>query len=431
MNRIQQRLLIAALPCSLLIGCGTSSPDVTEVLEPILQVGSKVCSVYAGPDVSTMNHYRGTLHQHSSYSDGASDRIPADYMQQVKDMGLDFVGATEHSDTYDVFTPFGTGEDCVETPDNFQTCFVPSGPEQIAKWDATLDQATAATNDDFLAIRGFEWTSDRFGHINVYFSQNFSNAKTDGGYGASMESFWDWFTRDPLDSVGTGGSGSTNPPYGGGGDGLAHFNHPGDKCVDESDAACDWNAYAMQPDARERLFGMELFNRGRVDRYLPFWFTALDAGWKVSPVGSEDEHGHDFGSEGLPKTVTVASSLDEAGVKDAWLARRTYAQSAGNDFRLTVNAAGHPMGSTIECETGATISYNFEIEPQDGSTFDGSYILFGNGGEEIASGDTSTLTNLVLPVGENDAWYALQLNNAAGEIIGFGSPIWVEIVPDV
>lgn len=418
--------LFVATTSLFILGCGAPA----EIDPPVLSAGAKACSVYSGPDVSAMDHFRGSMHQHSSYSDGAADRIPADYMQQVKDMGLDYVGSTEHSDTYDVFTPFGLSEGCVETPDNFMTCFVPTGPEQFAKWEATNDQAIAASNEDFLAVRGFEWTSDRYGHINVYFSQNFSNAKTDGGYAASMESFWDWFTRDPLDSVGTGGSSSTNPPYGGGGDALAHFNHPGDKCVDEGDAACDWNAYAMQPDAVERMFGIELFNRGRVDRYLPFWFTALDAGWKVSPVGSEDEHGHDFGSEGLPKTVTVASTLDEEGFREAWLARRTYAQRAGNDFRLSVDASGHPMGSTLQCQTGAVVNYSLNVEPQDGSAFNGSYVLYGNGGETIATGDVPSSANLQIPVGEDDAWYALQLNNAAGEIVGFGSPVWVEIAPE-
>ena len=34
----------------------------------------------------------------------------------------------------------------------------------------------------FTGFRGFEWTSDRFGHINVYFSRNDTNAKIDGGY---------------------------------------------------------------------------------------------------------------------------------------------------------------------------------------------------------------------------------------------------------
>ena len=41
--------------------------------------------------------------------------------------------------------------------------------------------------------------------INVYFSRNFTNAKTDLGYLVTMETFWQWFARDPA-LPGLGGS---------------------------------------------------------------------------------------------------------------------------------------------------------------------------------------------------------------------------------
>ena len=46
--------------------------------------------------------------------------------------------------------------------------------------------------------------------------------------------------------------------------------------------------------AAERMFGMELYNdSNRDDQYHPFYVRALDAGWKLSPIGSEDEDNED------------------------------------------------------------------------------------------------------------------------------------------
>lgn len=404
--------------------------SVTAVFEVLPTGPAAICEPYTGPALATLRHYEGTMHEHSSYSDGDIHTIPADYFRLIQEKGYSFVGSSEHSDTLDTGVFISVGSDCFNTPDGLLTCLTPS-VDELQKWLNVGRQAGEASDGlSFLGIRGFEWTSDRFGHINVYFSSNFTNAKTDGGYLVTMESFWSWFTRDPA-MPGLGGSITAPVPFGGGGDGLAHFNHPNDKCLSESDAGCDWNGYALVPEAVERMFGMELYNDGnRDDRYQPFYIKALDQGWRLAPVGSEDEHGLQFGSEERPKTVTVASALTEEGFREAWLARRTYALSPGWHLRAEQLADGaHPMGSQLTCPAGKAVPLTVRLTQQDGSAFTGEYRLYASGSEEPLAVQTGESARFDLPVpataGET-RWYFLRVHGGAdNKSVAYLAPVWV------
>ena len=400
------------------------------IVDPPPPPPAALCEPYTGPALATLRHYEGTMHEHSSYSDGHIERIPADYFRAIKDNGYHYAGSSEHSDTLDSGVFASVGSDCFTTPDGLLTCLTPSADE-LQKWLNTASQATAASDGlAFLGIRGFEWTSDRFGHINVYFSRNFSNAKTDGGYAASMESFWSWFARDPA-LPGLGGSLTAPVPFGGGGDGLAHFNHPNDKCLSESDSGCDWNGYALVPEAVERMFGMEVYNDGnRGDRYQPFYLKALDAGWRLAPVGSEDEHGLDYGSEIRPKTVTIAAALTEPGFREAWTARRSYALSPGWHLRAEQLADGaHPMGSTLRCPAGKTVPLTVRLTQPDGRPFTGEYRLFASGSEEPLAVQHGEVARFDLPVaGEAGAtrWYFVRVHGGEDNAsVAYLAPVWV------
>lgn len=133
-------------------------------------------------------HYVGALHEHSGYSDGWPGSSPADYYASAKSFGLDFLGSSEHSDNGDV--PIVASEECA-SPNPPSECFFngDSPEEALRKWEANAEQAEEATSDSFTGFRGFEWSSDRHGHLNVYFSRNFTNAKADGG-DVDMDTFW-------------------------------------------------------------------------------------------------------------------------------------------------------------------------------------------------------------------------------------------------
>ena len=92
----------------------------------------------------------------------------------------------------------------------------------------------AASTGAFTAFRGFEWSSDTFGHVNVYFSSNVNNAKKDGG---TPDSLFKWLLKPAA--------------QGGGGDGIATFNHPGAKGTAGS-PQFNWNDFGFRRPFRGR-----------------------------------------------------------------------------------------------------------------------------------------------------------------------------------
>lgn len=418
--------------CLLALGlsaCGSSVPADTDTqTAPVGTPASSKCDAYTGTPLDALKHYEGTMHEHGAYSDGDIHTIPADYYRTIQQAGYDFAAGSEHSDTLDTGVFISVGSDCFTTPDGLLTCLTPTADE-LVKWQSTADQAAAASTGDFLAVRGFEWTSDRFGHINVYFSKNFSNAKTDLGYLVTMETFWDWFTRDP-DTVGLGGSVTAPVPFGGGGDGLGHFNHPSDKCLFDSvgDPGCNWNDYTLIPEAVERMFGQEVYNDSNGnDRYMDEYVHALDIGWMLSPIGSEDEHQLKFGSEERPKTVTLATGLNDDAFKEAWLARRTYALSPGQHLRAQV-VVDHqaPMGARLSCDAAhGPVELSAKLTRRDGTPFMGDYRLYGSGGE-LLSAVYGSQAQFKLPVEAGARhWYFVRVHDADGTSVAYLAPVWI------
>ena len=290
-----------------------------------------------GAGAATVQPYVGSLHEHSGYSDGWPGSRPQTYYESGRNFGLDFMGSSEHSDNADV--PIVASEYCIDAL-VAPTCLLadPVNPlDSFRKWDATLEQAHAATTPTFTAFRGFEWTSDRFGHINVYFSKADANAKVDGGY-ATMDTFYSWLTRAAS--------------LGGGSDGLATFNHPGAKSLDDSDPGFNWNDFAYVPAADNHMVGIEVFN-DRKD-YGSFYARALDKGWHLGAIGAEDLGHHytdDWGGPSWAKTVILAENRSEPALKAAMLARRFYAIRRPG-ISLTFTANDRPMGSRISRTRG-------------------------------------------------------------------------------
>ncbi len=414
------RILLVSSLLLVLTACGGRETSHTRAVQSIAQ-----CRVIGQAAPNNLQHFVGAMHEHSSYSDGDIHSRPADYYAAGKAHGLDFMAGSDHSDTLDKGVFISVGSDCFSTPDGLLTCLTALNDDTLAKWEATAEQAAAASDENFLAIRGFEWTSDRFGHINVYFSRNFSNAKTDLGYLVSLGTFWDWFTRSPSQIGLSGGSVTAPVLLGGGSDGLGQFNHPSDKCLSDGDPGCNWHDFELVPDAVERMFAMELYNGGGRDEQYPVDFVrALDKGWRLAPVGSEDEHETDWGHPQLAKTVTLASALNETAFRSAWMARRTYALVGHADLRIDLHADGQPMGSTLECASGSSVAYRASVTHADGRAFDGQLRLISNAGDVVAQTRGDSL-NVNLATSANERYYFLRVNSAEGESLAFTAPVWI------
>jgi hypothetical protein len=349
----------------------------------------------------------GSLHEHSGYSDGWPGSRPQTYYESGRSFGLDFMGGSEHSDNADL--PLVASEDCLD-PLVAPQCLLADPVEPLdsfRKWDATLEQARAASSPTFTAFRGFEWTSDRFGHINVYFSRNDANAKGDGGY-ATMDAFYSWFTRAAsLD---------------GGSDGLATFNHPGAKSLSDDDPGFNWNDFAYVPEADTRMVGIEVFNDRR--DYGSWYPHALDEGWHLGAIGAEDL-GHrrtdDWGGPSWAKTVILAEDRSAAALKAAMLARRFYAIRRPG-ISLTYTADDRPMGSRITRTEGKRVRTRATVNDPTATLQ-----LVTSGGKVVASG-LGTLSASP-KASESDRYYFVRALDAQGNPIAYSSPVWVTALP--
>lgn len=404
-------------------GGGSELPSSDGLLQtPLMPTEEASCA----PDNSNARSYpylKGSLHEHSGYSDGTVGTTPASYFAAGKSSGLAFMGSSEHSDN--ALIPLTVSDGCLAP--EFPDCVTPlpstdNPAAPVTKWDMTLQQAQAASTADFTAFRGFEWTSDRFGHINVYFSRNDFNAKTTEGYTASMESFYNWF--------------KTTPAAGGGNDGLLVFNHPGredtiEGSLPNTDPAYAFNDFQYRADVDLRAVGIEVFGKSSdaydTDNNAPpgGWYAhALDKGWHLGPVGAEDEHGTEWGKPNRAKTVLIARDRSEGALREAMLARRFFALAQGHsdiglNFFVGGFANGQMLGSRIAKAVGQTVTLDVELI----SSFGGTLELVTRGGEVIADSTVGNLHKTVVVTAE-ERWYFVRVkrNNRP---VAYSAPIWI------
>lgn len=403
--------------------------------EPAPVPATKVCNPYDGPSLQALHHYRGTLHAHTKYSDGDAHSIPADVFSAGFNNGLDFASSSDHSDTLNNLLFISVGSTCFESITGLLSCLLPEHGD-LNRWTATRQQAEADTTESFLAIRGFEWTNDRVGHINVYFSSNFANAKLDPAYltGQAADNFYDWLRFDPAPEAVAGVT-----PVGGGGDGLAVFNHPGDKCFSTDDAACNWNQFEYVAKADQQMVGMELYNGGRDDSFPDYYMQALDHGWHVGAAGAEDRHDTGWSLPQYPKTVVLAETLDAAGFRQAMLARRMYAvvsNQSGENLMIEMDVEGHPMGSRLQCDAGATVPLTVKLSLPSGQPFSGVLRLYdhanpdlpfagGGYGDPVATAFGDTLNHELPVAGDGEHWFFVRVDNGADQSLAYTSPVWI------
>ncbi len=430
--------LAVALPLagSALAGRTGGLPDVTD---------KPVATLYAGTAGTTPNPpmpplgtfeagytpYVGSMHEHSSYSDGYVPTTPATFFASGKRFGLDFMGGSDHSDFLGV--PMSTSQYCLPDPNHptdrdpvtqvQATAVCPeAGPDGPRKWEATKEQAKAATTKDFGAFQGFEWTSDVYGHINVYFSSNYANAKTTE---PTPKALYDWLTR--------------RRELAGGSDGVFTFNHPGDKDLVKpvrqqtglpDETSRNWNDFAFDPRVDQQAVGLEVWNSMKefgstkdTDSYPEGYYAhVLDKGWHVAPVGAEDlghDHGDEWGNPAQAKTVLLATNRSPAALKAAMLARRMYAVRYG-DIRLGLTVDGNVMGSRLTRPSGAPLDVAaFGTWPgHTGLTLE----LVTTRGQVVARG-TDQLTTVLHPT--TGASYVFLRVRSGSEVLGYSAPVWV------
>lgn len=274
------------------------------------------------------------LHNHTQFSDGAG--WAEDAFASMRAAGLDVAAVTDHA--YGICEPAKTIDDA-----------------GWRKLGAIADAADAP--GEFVAIRGFEWSSPSLGHMNVWGSSTWTEPlplTTDGvpaqlSIGdpgppddpAAVAEFYEWLRADP-----------DRPDRGGGLDSLIGFNHPGRE-------AGRFGLFRYEHELAERMVAFEMFNRD--EDYLfegvdtcgvsPL-VECLDKGWRVGLTGVTDEHGSHWGfPEGLGRTGLWARGRSRQAVREAMLRRRMFAT---RERGLLVDGAanGQAMGSQLAIDRG-------------------------------------------------------------------------------
>jgi hypothetical protein len=279
----------------------------------------------AGPArVGGLSVLAGSLHDHSTDSDGdAPSEVVAAYVRaHARELGLDFLSLTEHSDLF------------------------PGSSAGADPWARSGDVCARYTGDGFAFLRGFEWTNDQQNHLNVIGSAGW--VRRDEAF--TMKPFWQWLATEP------GPAASSLAPALGGADGLGQFNHPSSK------GPLNWDDYALDAGAARRMATIEV--RERAAGW--YWF-ALMRGWTVGPVMNADFH--DWTASGLlthptpgdgrsyprERSLVVAQDASPAALLDALAQRRTAATERPDLWATLRTRDDAWMGSTVQAEPGEAL----------------------------------------------------------------------------
>jgi hypothetical protein len=322
------------------------------------------------------------LHNHTLISDGAGRA--EDAFAMLRDAGMDVASLTDHT----VFGSLAGDSVCGD-------CSAILGMDDPG-WHThgqLADQAYAP--GEFVAMRGFEWTSPHLGHINVWFSEQWIDPLSTGSlldpdaalsfledsagetihdllveldpivsavpHITSIDGFYDWLAA-PVTGTGVGG---------GGADAIAGFNHPNNYGNFEN--------FQFFGHAADRVVSCELFNN-RTD-YLYVGTdegeanplnACLNAGWRVGMLGVTDEHGSQFDVvEGKGRAGLWVTELTRDGVREALEARRFYATRLAG-LRLDTTAGGARMGESVDHRSGPV---HIELDIDKGPEWYGKPLL--------------------------------------------------------
>ena len=286
------------------------------------------------PDLGYTPYY-GNLHSHTSYSDGVQTPAQAfAFARNTAPTPLDFLAVTEHNHS-------GAG---LDSP----------GAYQLVRSEAV------AANDDgnFVAIAGQEWgIIASGGHANVFESPTLFGWEPN---------FYDVFVAEG-DYTGLYTAYLANPPVGY--PPVISWCHP---------STGDFNGYAVTADGLSTVHLMALISGpafstktdesdvGSTTGNEILFQDALRKGYRVSPVGDQDNHEATWGASTQTRTVVQASGLTKSQILGALALGRNYG-SQDHNTEVQFSADGHAMGSAWTSADGIRIAVKI-LDPDVGET---------------------------------------------------------------
>ncbi|MCY6355783.1 CehA/McbA family metallohydrolase [Clostridium sp. ZS2-4] len=305
------------------------------------------------------NFYYGIPHAHTSYSTGKG--TPSEAFKYSLDKNLDFLIITDHSSSLQ--KSFKDKKGCK------------------SKWKLTEDQSRNFNNknNNFLALRGFEVSSNRYGHFNVLGSKNCFNYKI-----KNFDNFASWLNKEG------------NP--------IVSINHP-HKYIDSFN-------YSIHLD--KFINFIEILNGSTPDKYVngeKYYYKLLDKGWHIGALNGQDNHKANWGdSDNL--TVVISKSLKEKDFMEALKNRRAYSTQT-RTLKLIVKANDYWMGSILPLDKKIT----FTIKAEDKKNPIKRIELISNGAEILKSKNFSKKNkiklNFYMPF-KKGKWYVIKIIHENG-----------------
>lgn len=306
--------------------------------------------------------YFGDLHNHTSYSDGKS--TPQKAFSQVKERKVaDFMAITDHN--------YLLGD---------------------KEWEDIKSQADKYTDDTFVGISGYEYTT-LWGHINVFNTNLYEKNSLLG-----MEKFYTKITEDK--------------------NALLQWNHP----TQYSDDFKNYNGYTTERDQHFRL--IEVYNND--NNFESSFIKALDAGWHVLPTATSDHHGTNWMEETENRTAVMTSQLTRKEIFNAIRTGKVYATS---DKNLTINFSinANDMGSILN--NASNFSFSITANDPDANEPNNKIKkieIISNKGDIVFSKDfDSHDVNLLCELeSKTSKYYFARVTNVKGRR-ACTSPIWI------
>lgn len=284
--------------------------------------------------------YHGSIHNHTSYSDGTSSPDAAFTSGQAR--GLDFMAITDHS--YSI---------------------------NDVEWADTQAQALAHTVDGtFVAFRGAEFTQGTEGHLNIYNTtrhpvrNNTTGTCTLCDYTPTLATFYTWLAMHP--------------------EATGMFNHPG---------WMNFNDWEYHSNTEQMMQLLEVGN-GAYSYYVwteEEYRKALDYGWKVGPTNNGDTHTEEWAIDNPGRTGIYATELTYDGVLEALEAMRVFATEDTN-LDIYLKGDGHWMGETIPND--GTVSFEIYFNDPDLEIMDSLELYT----------DLGVVVTFTVPAGSTGVW---------------------------
>ncbi len=255
----------------------------------------------------SMQAYFGTLHSHTSASDGQGN--PEFAYRFARDFaGLDFFAITDHPEFW-----------FLSNKNHY---------EDLKRASRLAERA------NFIPVYGFEYTNAVFGHYIVLNADKPRTAFQD----VTIDSFYAWL-KDPAQHSA-----------------LVAFAHPGfhDYRIDQ-----EFHHFAFDPQIKDVMFGIEVIHwrdylkslRGFFGQ-IPYVDEAARQGFHLAVLGSQDNHGGNWGLRDSTRVGVLMPSLSKENLFTALRKRRTFATSNQNlQFAVNLKLADGSyamMGETVK-----------------------------------------------------------------------------------